>query len=276
MASLLTNIYENYCLKLVKQSLVCQGIRMARKIVEEEFSPGLFIERRTVLTGIGGIIVGMIPAARAFAAAEGDVPGSSSFEQFLALANPIAKDLVDDVSSGGQDRYLRSIAAMASNMHGVPVPAKWNFSDQGTSPEAYAIGFNPGGDPFNVLHWRLEPGASCRAHAHTYGNVVTIGLEGIARVRNFEVVGGPDYTFGGTFQVRQTVDQILNPGSVNLVSLHRNYIHEITAGPDGARGLDITTRLKPRPDYGTAYLSMGKTAANEFERILDASWELVN
>jgi hypothetical protein len=90
------------------------------------------------------------------------------------------------------------------------------------------------------------------------------------------VVGEPDYTFGGTFQVRQTVDQLLNPGSVNLVSLHRNYVHEITAGPDGARGLDITTPLMPRPDFGTPYLSIGKAAANEIERIFDASWELVN
>ena len=249
---------------------------MARNIAEEEVSPGLFIERRTVLTGFGGMIFAMIPAARAFAATSGDDSDSLSFEQFLTQANPKAKELVGDVSLGGQDRYLRSIAALASNLRGVPVPTKWNFSDQGSSPEAYAIGFNPGGDPFNVLHWRLEPGASCRAHAHTYGNVVTIGLEGIARVRNFEVVGEPDYTFGGTFQVRETVNQLLSPGSVNLVSLHRNYIHEITAGPEGARGLDITTRLRPRPDYGTAYLSMGNAAVNEFEKIFDASWELVN
>jgi len=249
---------------------------MARKTAEAEVSPGLFIQRRTVLTSISGMMLGMIPAARAFAAADDNVAGSIPFEQFLAQANPVAKDLVGDVSLGGQDRYLRSIAALASNMYGVPVPEKWNFSDQGSSPESYAIGFNPGGESFRVLHWRLEPGASCRAHAHTYGNVVTIGLEGIARVRNFEVVGEPDYTFGGTFQVRQTVDQLLNPGSVNLVSLHRNYIHEITAGPDGARGLDITTPLKPRPDFGTPYLSIGKAAANEFARIFDASWELVN
>lgn len=249
---------------------------MAGKTAEEEIAPGLFVQRRKLLCGVGGIMLGMIPAARSFAAAEDDASGALTFEQFLAQANPVAQDLVGDVSLGGQDRYLRSIAAMASNLGGVPIPGKWNFSDQGSFPDAYAIGFNPGGDPFNVLHWRLAPGARCRAHAHTYGNVVTIGLEGIARVRNFEVVGEPDYSFGGTFQVRQTVEQILNPGAINLVSLHRNYIHEITAGPDGARGLDITTRLKPRPDYGTAYLSMGKSAANEVERIFDASWELVN
>ena len=118
---------------------------MSRKTAEEEISPGLFIERRTVLTGISATLLGMIPAARGFAAVEDAEPGSISFEQFLAQANPVAKDLVGDVSPGGQDRYLRSIAAMASNLLGVPIPDKWNFSDQGSLPESYAIGFNPGG-----------------------------------------------------------------------------------------------------------------------------------
>ena len=151
-------------------------------------------------------------------------------------------------------------------MHSVPVPDKWNSTSQGETPESYRIGFNAGGDPFRVLHWRLEPGAVCWPHAHTYGNVVSIGIEGVAQVRNYEVVGAPDYTFGGTFRVRQTVDQLLTPGSVNLVSLERNYIHGFVAGADGARGLDITTPLKPRPEHSTPYLSIGKTPVDEFAR----------
>ena len=228
------------------------------------------------MAGLCGMFVGAISNTRAFAATDGDSGDTFSFEQFLAVANPAAQDLVGNDSTSGQDRYLRTIAALASNLQGVPLPMKWNFSDQGDRPESYRIGFNPGGDPFRVLHWRLEPGASCRPHAHTYGNVVTIGLDGIARVRNYEVMGEPDYEFGGTFLVRQTVDQLLGPGSVNLVSLHRNYIHEIVAGPDGARGIDITTPLKPRPEHGTPYLSMGKAPVKEFQRVFEASWAFNN
>ena len=239
---------------------------------EDEGSPGYFIERRSVLTGLVSVLFTAMPGARILAAAGDDAEIARSFGQFLASANPVAQDLVGDASRGGQDRYLRSVAALASDLKDVPLPGKWNFSEQGNTPESYSIGFIPGGDPFRVLHWRLEPGASCRPHAHTYGNVVTIGLEGVARVRNYEVVGEPDYGFAGTFQVRQTVDQLLGPGAVNLVSLHKNYIHEIIAGGDGARGLDITTPLRERPEHGTPYLSMGKAPANGVERIFDASW----
>ena len=239
---------------------------------EIEVSPGFFIERRSLLAGLGGMLLGIAPGAKSIANSNEKIGDGLSFEQFLAQANPVAQSLVGNASLSGQDKYLRSIAALASGLTNVPIPSDWNNTSQGETPESYRIGFNPGGDPFRVLHWRLEPGAICRPHAHTYGNVVSIGIEGIVRVRNYEVVGGPNYEFGGTFRVRQTVDQLLTPGSVNLVSLERNYIHGFVAGADGARGLDITTPLKPRPEHSTPYLSIGKTPVDEFARTYDASW----
>ena len=241
---------------------------------EVQIAPGFLVERRSVLKALGGLGVGTLPFAGACAQEVDRVAGRISFEEFLQSANPIAKDLIGDTSAAGQDLYLRTLAALAAGLHSVPIPDNFNPTDQGLTPESYRIGFNPGGDAFRVLHWRLEPGAVCRPHAHTYGNVVSIGLEGIVRVRNYEVVGTPDYAFGGTFQVRKTVDQLLTRGNVNLVSLERNYIHGFVAGPDGARGLDITTPLKPRPAHGTPYLSIGSRAADEFRQIFDASWEI--
>ena len=176
---------------------------------EEAGSAGYVIERRSVLAGLGGMIFTTIPGAQILAALGDEAEGLQSFEQFLASANPVAQGLVGDASSAGQDRYLRSVAALASNLQGIPLPGKWNFSAQGDTPASYSIGFHPGGDPFRVRHWRLEPGASCRPHAHTYGNVVTLGLEGIARVRTFEVVGPPDYAFGGPFRVSLTAIRIV-------------------------------------------------------------------
>lgn len=240
---------------------------------EIEVSPGFFIERRSLLAGLGGMLLGITPAAELIAALNENIDEGLSFEQFLAQANPVAQRLLGNASVSGQDKYLRSIAALASGLTNVPIPNKWNNTDQGETPESYRIGFNPGGDPFRVLHWRLEPGAICRPHAHTYGNVVSIGIEGIVRVRNYEVVGGPNYEFDGTFLVRQTVDQLLGRGSMNLVSLEKNYIHGFVAGPDGARGLDITTPLKPRPAHGTPYLSIGKTKVDEFLNTYEASWD---
>ena len=238
---------------------------------EVEVSPGFFVTRRNVLTGLGGLATGLLGPVGLVAQEPGNGP---TFDQFLERANAIARRLVADDSLTGQDHYLRSIAALAAGLHSVPIPETFNPTDQGLTPESYRIGFNPGGDPFRVLHWRLEPGAICRPHAHTYGNVVSLCLDGMARVRNFEVVGEPDYAFGGTFQVRKTVDQMLTSGGVNLVSLHRNYIHGFVAGPDGARGLDITTPLKPRPDHGTPYLSVRDRPLDEFRQTYEASWEI--
>lgn len=241
---------------------------------EVEVAPGFFVERRSVLKALGGLAAGTTPLAGAIAQeVESSVDGIS-FEEFLASANPIAKELVADMSAAGQDHYLRTLAALAAGLHNVPIPEKFNPTDQGLTPDAYRIGFNPGGDAFRVLHWRLEPGAVCRPHAHTYGNVVSIGLEGEVRVRNYEVVGTPDYEFGGTFRIRKTVDQLMTEGAVNLVSLERNYIHGFVAGPDGARGLDITTPLKPRPDHGTPYLAIRAEPVDEFRQIYEATWEI--
>ena len=162
--------------------------------------------------------------------------------------------------------------ALAANLDDVPLPERFNETNQGIQPTDYRIGFNPGGDPFTVLHWRLEPGAKCRPHAHTYGNVVSVGLEGVVRVENYEVEGEPDYSDSGVFVVRKTVDQELGAGDVNLVSLNRNYIHGFVAGPDGARGLDITTRLKPRPDHGTPFLDIDSTPLDRFLNTFEARW----
>ena len=235
---------------------------------EVEISPGFIVERRSVLTGLASLILAGIPGSRALAQAA----GATGYSNFLQGANAMAQNFVGDTSESGQDRYLRSLAALASGLQEVPDPAQWNDTNQGETPESYRIGFTPGGDPFTVLQWRLEPGARCIPHAHTYGNVVSVGLEGMVRVSNYEVVGVPDYESSESFQVRQTVDQLLDPGSVNLVSLHRNYIHGFVAGPDGARGLDLTTRLMPRPAHSTPYLDVANALANSLDKAFEASW----
>lgn len=237
---------------------------------ELELEPGYFVTRRRLL---GSALAAMLPwPARALAQQP-----ALAFDEFLALANPLAGELAADTSAAGQDRYLGSLGALAGQLASVPAPARWNDSGQGEVAGSAEIGVNPGGEAFTVLHWRLSPGARVRPHAHTYGNVVTLGLEGVARVQNFELAGArrrtPDFETTGTFTVRQTVDQVLVPGSINLVSLARNYIHGMQAGPSGARGLDITTRLAPRPEYGTPYLVLGEGPIDPAERTFEARWQ---
>ncbi len=235
---------------------------------EIEVADGFFVKRRKIVFGTAASMafarLFMMPAA---------AQGTMSYDQFLKAANPLAKSLIGDTSTAGQDEYLHSIAALAARVDAVPDPVAWNDSTQSFTPGT-EIGFTPGGESFTVLHWRMAPNTEIRLHRHDYGNVVTLGLGGEARVRNFEVVSeNKDYVPGNIIKVRKTVDQQLTAGNINLVSLDRNNIHGFIAGPDGAHGLDITTRLKPRPEYGTPYLGVRTDAEDDIRQIYEAEWQ---
>lgn len=168
---------------------------------------------------------------------------------------PVCKELLADTSARGQDRYLHTLASFAVRLGKVPVPESREVA------AGHRIGANHGPDPFTVLHWQLEPKAVITPHAHTYGNVVTLGLSGAAMVSNYEAVGTPDYESTAPIEVIRVQEQVLRPGDANLVSLERHYVHGFVAGPDGASGLDITTRIVPRR----------KTPQLVLERELDAA-----
>src|SRR5262249_7781255 len=193
-----------------------------------------------------------------------------SYEEFLKEVIPVAKKLVGDTSLVGQDRYLITLASYAVRLADAPVP-EMRDSGQGVGPGTF-VGLNPGGDPFNALHWRMEPGSAHRFHAHTYGNVVTLGLEGEVRVRNFEMIGRRDFEAKGTFKVKRTVDQWLGSGHINIVNLERNYIHGFQAGPKGGRGLDITTRIREKRP--TPFMELSKNPVDAEQGVYEASWKI--
>ena len=89
-------------------------------------------------------------------------------------------------------------------------------------------------------------------------------------VENFEVFGERNFATADAFDVRRTHAQRLTPGAMNLVNLERDYIHGFTAGPEGARGLDITTRLSPR--MPTPYLIIPPRA--DRSGVFSARWSI--
>jgi hypothetical protein len=163
--------------------------------------PGLVVARR----GFFGTVAAACAAA--------SLPGSSSVwrsrlgphdwtvEEFVREVTPVCKQLVADTSARGQDRYLLVLASHAVRLGAVPRP-EMNRINAG-----HGIGSNHGPEPFTVLHWTLEPKAVIRTHPHIYGNVVTLGLTGAARVSNYEVVGPRDFDTREPFTVVRTVDQ---------------------------------------------------------------------
>ena len=221
---------------------------MDRAIDSARTSPvrDLRIARRPLL----GLLAAAGLAARLDARSQMTESGVElDLDGFLAEAVPMAKDLVLDTSRAGQDRYLHSLAALAACLRGVPVP-EMNETSKGKTPRTF-LGVNECDAPFTILHWRLEPGARIGLHPHIYGNVVTVGLEGEARIENYEMVGARDWDTKDPFTVRRTTDQVLLPGSINTLNLEYGYVHGFVAGPEGARGLDITTRIRPRRETPT-------------------------
>jgi hypothetical protein len=237
--------------------------------VTVESEPGLVLERRCVLRTLATLLAGVaLPGLGPIRLHAADAARPLSLDQFVAEVLPVARALVADVSAAGQDKYLQAVAAVAVRLGEVAAP-EMRDSGQGVGPGTF-IGAHPmHGEPFVVLHWRLEPGAEIRRHAHSYGNVVTLGLTGAARVENFEMVGERDLARKDRFRVRRTVAQDLTPGSVNLVSLERNYVHGFKTGSDGASGLDITTRLREKQP--TPWLDVAARPV-EGEDVFEATW----
>lgn len=233
-----------------------------------EVSPGVVVERRCFLKSVALAFGALsIPGVATARLARGDE--RLTYEEFLREVVPIAKKLVSDTSLAGQQRYLLTLASYAVRLADVPVPTMRD-SGQGAGRGTF-IGAIPGGDPFVVLHWQMEPGTVIRAHAHTYGNVLTLALEGEIRVENFEMVGARDFDAKGTFKARKTQSQRLTPGQVNLVNLERDYIHGFQASARGGRGLDITTRIKERRET-TPYLILSKKPVEIEPGVYEASW----
>lgn len=224
---------------------------------------GVFVERRSFFTVAAAALAAAGLPGMARARRLDERRDSFTYEDFLAEAVPAAKSLVAETSIKGQDRYLFTLAALAVRVNDVAQPQM-----RANGPGKF-IGANDGGDPFVVLHWRMEAGARIEPHPHIYGNVVTLGLEGEALVENYEVEGERDWLTKEPFAVRRTVSQWLTHGGINVVNLERNYCHGFTAGPNGARGLDITTRLRPRQDSPS--LIVGR-ALDDSRARFEGSW----
>ena len=206
---------------------------------ETEVDPGVVLERRSFLGVCTAALLTPHSPTRVLEAPGGEP--RLSLEEFLAEVLPVARELKAGLGANPdrspEDRYLHTLASYAVRLGDVPVP-EMRPSSQGGETE---IGASWVGDPFVVLHWRMAPGSAIRLHAHTYGNVCTVGLEGRARIRNYETVEPLDVTAEGPVELRRTTDQLLGPRRVNLVPLSHGFCHGFEAGSEGARGLDITT-----------------------------------
>ena len=84
------------------------------------------------------------------------------------------------------------------------------------------------------------------------------------------MVGSADFDRVAPFPVRRVHEQILRAGEINFVPLAHGYVHRFVAGPSGARGLDITTRIRERRPNST--LDISPTPLDATRGLYEGTW----
>ena len=99
--------------------------------------------------------------------------------------------------------------------------------------------------PLVVYEIDLEPGAKIKLHDHHDYNGVIYGVDGAVEVRNFDIVTSDKKAKRRKghkeFDIRETTRGLITAGRVSSLSRRRENIHEVVAGKDGARLIDVFT-----------------------------------
>ncbi len=256
------------------------------RTAQEEVAPGFFETRRRLLWlpawALGGatVIFGQPsaqmenrgnPQGAKMSDSQMNAAKELGWQSFLDECLPTAQTLHKDSSASGQDAYLFWLASMIRRVKKSEIPrAKLGRFGSLEPPAHFGVLYR--GTPFFMVEWWLEPGAVLPPHCHPNVSVCTVAVEGEARIRNFEVVGqAPEFSSSQTFTVRQTHDEILTPGRVNMLSALRDNIHTFQAGAQGARGFDITTYHGP--DASFSFLDIAAKPKDAEQRVYEAVWK---
>ena len=253
---------------------------------ETEQVPGLVITRRRLLwlSPLAAAALTFDPSNLKAQSMTGPGAGSKDanknqssseigWDEFVKQCLPIAQELHRDTSNSGQDAYLLWLATMIARVRLKEMP-RAKLGRFSTLEPAVNFGVSYRGQPFFIVEWWLEPGATLPPHCHPNASVCTFGIEGEARLRNFEIVGqAPGFESKQTFQVRETHNEIIAPGRLNTLSALRDNIHTFQAGKQGARGVDISTYHGP--NVGFSFLDIGDKPREAEQRIYEAAWKKI-
>src|SRR5258708_2272527 len=157
-----------------------------------EIASGVLIERRSILwlsaLTAATFLFGQSRLDAADESKGSTTPGTGplDWDEFLKQCVPVAKEMVKDTSTQGQDAYLNRIASFAVRLRAAPNTKLFAFGKLNPKVE---FNLSHKGFPFIVVQWRMHPHAILPAHCHPQSSVCTLGLEGETRLRNFEVHG---------------------------------------------------------------------------------------
>ncbi len=261
---------------------------LAKDEAESDLTPGFRMRRRAliylpVLTAAAlvfnpGNLLGQKTASverpksdETIKGLEKSVAVDLDWEEFIKQGVPGLQELYNSAQEArGQDAYLFSLAHWAARLRMETIPRAKLFRFGALNPPVhFGVGYK--GVPFIVVEWRLEPGAYLPPHNHPNYGVCTLGLEGEARISNFQIIGNaPAFSSKDTFQVRETHSELMSAGRINSLSPTRDNIHTFQAGKAGARGIDFGTLYGK--DIGFSFLNIEEKPMDTEGRIFDATW----
>jgi hypothetical protein len=188
-----------------------------------------------------------------------------SLEDFIDRADPLARAITDTLAARqtpNEEAYLLHLASLLCRLGPRPVGAE---RPRGMMYPHHRTPY------FMVMQINMSPGAALPWHDHRDYNGVILGLEGSVRARNFEILGdNPIPPAGQSFEIRQTADTVVEPGRVSTLARNRDNIHDLRAGPGGARLLDVFTFFPG--SAGSHYLAVDETPVEGRPDIYTARW----
>jgi predicted metal-dependent enzyme (double-stranded beta helix superfamily) len=217
------------------------------------------IERRTVLFKLP-------MAAAAFVATIPEMlSAGTTWEEFTSRTAALAREL----QGVDEETYVYRLAAETVNAPDVPPGSKTGRFGKLDPPVEFGPVFR--GAPIMIIQWKLAPNAWLPPHNHPHYDVVTIGLEGEALLTHYDVDGdAPAFDAASPFAVRRTRETLIAPRRVSPLTSSRDNIHTFKAGPKGARGIDINTRVGD--DIGFSFLKIEPKPLDAARGTFSARW----
>lgn len=162
-----------------------------------------------------------------------------SFDEVLAQLRPLADRLVT-LDQPNEEAYLHTIAALLHRTR--PLPSSTGYERlPGKTKMVHLANHRP----LVVYQIDMEPRAKIRLHDHHNYNGVIFGVSGTADIRNFEIQASTKKRRKRKgreeFDIRETVRVRIDAGRTSSLSRKRDNIHEVVAGKDGARLIDVFT-----------------------------------
>jgi len=243
-----------------------------------EVDDGVVVERRSILWLSAAAVSSMLLGATGLrgqdpqpapAPPKGPAPGQSpaalTHAEFLEQLYPQARRLIDS-KAHHEEAYLMTVAALMSRLRDPKAPirdAMRQFSKQRRKQgERFPIG---------AMAMRLKPGKGFSHHDHLNYNGVIMGIEGEVRIRNYDFDGEvPPIDSDKTFTIRETRDDLILPGRFSSLGQKRENIHDLVAGKQGARVLDVFTFFAKNAT--SRYLTVAEKPRDSEARIYEANW----